>query len=88
MALGWRVSSESMGSTQKGNVVSVATGQIIAPLTNADRCDRCGAAAQMAVIFPNNSRLYFCQHHAKEHGPKLMVIDGIKFFAKKAEDQK
>ena len=87
MALDRRVSSKSMGATQKGNTVSVATDEI-KPLTNEDRCDRCNARAQMAVIFLNNSRLYFCQHHAKEHGPKLMVIDGVKFFAKKAEDQK
>jgi hypothetical protein len=33
-------------------------------LTNADRCDRCGAQARVRVVFTLGD-LLFCAHHAK-----------------------
>lgn len=59
------------------------------PLTRADRCDRCNAAAALRVILPlfnKPNELLFCQHHASEHGPKLMIIDGVLFYNRKAEE--
>lgn len=40
----------------------------LAPLTAADRCDRCGAAAYVRVVLPAGE-LLFCGHHAREHAP-------------------
>ena len=37
-----------------------------APLTAADRCDRCGAQAYMRVEMVAGE-LLFCAHHAREH---------------------
>jgi hypothetical protein len=43
-------------------------------LTAADRCDRCGAAAQVRAILSTGGELLFCGHHAREHGPRLHHI--------------
>ena len=40
-------------------------------LTRADRCDRCGAAARLAVQMPSGSELLFCGHHFNEHDDRL-----------------
>jgi len=37
-----------------------------APLTAADRCDRCGAQAYVRVVLPTGD-LFFCGHHARKH---------------------
>ena len=37
-----------------------------APLTAADRCDRCGAQAYVRVVLANGE-LLFCAHHARRH---------------------
>jgi hypothetical protein len=37
-----------------------------APLTAADRCDRCGAQAYVRVLLPVGE-LLFCGHHARKH---------------------
>jgi hypothetical protein len=42
-------------------------------LTNADRCDRCGAQARVRVTLASGE-LLFCNHHAKEHEPRLRSI--------------
>lgn len=42
------------------------------PLTNADRCDRCGAAAKIRATLPSDNVLMFCQHHANEHEARLI----------------
>jgi len=42
-----------------------------APLTAADRCDRCGAQAYLRVELQSGGELLFCAHHAREHGEKL-----------------
>jgi len=41
-----------------------------APLTAADRCDRCGAQARVRVILVTGD-LVFCAHHAKAYDDKL-----------------
>lgn len=44
----------------------------VAPvLTNADRCDRCGARAYVRVTVAG-SPLHFCAHHGQEHLPALL----------------
>ena len=45
-----------------------------APLTAADRCDRCGAQAYLRVELQSGGELIFCAHHAREHGDKLKEI--------------
>lgn len=40
-------------------------------LTAADRCDRCGAAAQVRAILASGGELLFCGHHAREYESKL-----------------
>lgn len=42
-----------------------------APLTAADRCDRCGAQAYVRVVLPSGSDLLFCAHHGREHAEAL-----------------
>ena len=44
-------------------------------LTAADRCDRCGAAAQVRAILPSGGELLFCGHHARAHGDKMRELD-------------
>jgi hypothetical protein len=44
-----------------------------APLSNADRCDRCGAQAYVRVTLPSGE-LLFCAHHSREHAPKFADI--------------
>ncbi len=41
-----------------------------APLTAADRCDRCGAQARVRVVLATGD-LLFCAHHAKAYEDKL-----------------
>jgi hypothetical protein len=40
------------------------------PITLADRCDRCGAAAKARATFLNGE-LLFCGHHLRESIPML-----------------
>lgn len=42
------------------------------PLTAADRCDRCGAAAQVRATLPAGSDLLFCRHHYTKHQAGLI----------------
>lgn len=42
--------------------------------TRHQRCDRCGAAAQLRATLPSGGELLFCGHHAREHGPKLLEL--------------
>lgn len=44
-------------------------------LTAADRCDRCGAAAQVRVVLPSGGELLFCGHHARKHNQALVELD-------------
>jgi hypothetical protein len=36
-------------------------------LTNADRCDRCGAQAYARVVLTSGGDLLFCGHHMRMH---------------------
>ena len=42
-----------------------------APLTAADRCDRCGAHAYIRVLLPGGGELLFCAHHGRVHEAAL-----------------
>jgi hypothetical protein len=42
-----------------------------APLTAADRCDRCSAAAQVRAVLPSGFELLFCKHHFNQFGSGL-----------------
>ncbi|MGV0627285.1 DUF7455 domain-containing protein [Mycolicibacter minnesotensis] len=46
-------------------------------LTRADRCDRCGAAAQVRATLPSGAELLFCRHHANEHEAKLIELAAV-----------
>jgi len=48
-----------------------------APLTAADRCDRCGAQAYVRFTLAGGGELMFCAHHAQEHGPALEARGAI-----------
>ena len=45
-----------------------------APLSAADRCDRCGAQAYIRVSLESGGELLFCAHHGREHGDRLREI--------------
>ena len=52
------------------------TGTMIStPLTAADRCDRCGAAARVRVTLSSGGELLFCNHHGNEHEARLRELD-------------
>lgn len=43
-----------------------------AAVTTSERCDRCGAAARVIARNPNSKlELFMCDHHGRQHGPKL-----------------
>jgi hypothetical protein len=44
-----------------------------APLTVADRCDRCGAQAYVRVVLPSGE-LLFCAHHARRHSSAFQDV--------------
>ena len=44
-----------------------------APLTRADRCDRCSAAAQVRALLPAGE-LLLCGHHGRAHRARLLEI--------------
>jgi Zn ribbon nucleic-acid-binding protein len=44
-------------------------------LTAADRCDRCGAAAQVRAVLPSGGELLFCGHHARKHNERLVQLE-------------
>jgi hypothetical protein len=45
-----------------------------AQLNADDRCDRCGARAQVRAILPTGGDLVFCRHHANKFGESLRQI--------------
>jgi hypothetical protein len=47
------------------------------PLTNADRCDRCGVAARTRVTLPTGGELLFCGHHTRAHAPQLLDLGAM-----------
>lgn len=44
--------------------------EIFPEITLSDRCDRCGAAAQVRAVFLEGD-LYFCGHHARKFNETL-----------------
>jgi hypothetical protein len=46
-----------------------------APLTAADRCDRCGARAYVRVVLPGGGELLFCAHHGRAHEGALRAAE-------------
>jgi hypothetical protein len=50
---------------------TITTTETGAPLTAADRCDRCGARASVRVVLPGGGDLVFCGHHARTYDAKL-----------------
>ncbi|HTW18725.1 MAG TPA: hypothetical protein VME70_00760 [Mycobacteriales bacterium] len=44
------------------------------PLSPADRCDRCGARAQIRATMPGGGDLYFCAHHGRLHADRLRAV--------------
>ena len=42
----------------------------------ADRCDRCGAAAKLAMALPTGGELAFCGHHANRHTEDILRMAG------------
>ena len=61
-------------STQPAtDATTTATSVERAPLTAADRCDRCGAQAYVRATLPGGTDLLFCGHHGNAHRPSLLV---------------
>lgn len=50
---------------------------LAAPLTAADRCDRCGAKAYVRARLHAGGELLFCAHHGREHIPALRDLAEI-----------
>ena len=60
-----RVGSDVRRAWFDGDVNTIDdTTTTLAPLTAADRCDRCGAQAYVRVVLPTGE-LFFCGHHAR-----------------------
>ena len=59
---------------RRRNEADVTTAVASTPLTAVDRCDRCGAQAYLRVELHSGGELFFCAHHAREHGDKLKTI--------------
>jgi ribosomal protein S14 len=43
-------------------------------LTPQDRCDRCGAPAQVLALLRTGGELLFCRHHVRQHRQRLGSI--------------
>jgi hypothetical protein len=50
---------------------------LLRELTKRDRCDRCGAAAQIALTMKAGTELMFCGHHFSEHSAKLISLGAL-----------
>jgi hypothetical protein len=48
-----------------------------APLTAADRCDRCGAQAYVRATLVSGGELMFCLHHANEFRDALEATGAV-----------
>jgi hypothetical protein len=51
--------------------------ETIRQLTKNDRCDRCGAAAKIALQMKSGLELAFCSHHYQDHGTKLTEENAV-----------
>jgi hypothetical protein len=52
----------------------MSTTTAVPTLSPADRCDRCGARAQVRAVLPGGGDLLFCAHHGREHAAKLREV--------------
>lgn len=58
-----------MNATAPSTVSSASTStEALGP---QDRCDRCGARAQVRAVLPSGLDLLFCGHHAREYDAAL-----------------
>lgn len=48
------------------------------PITAEDRCDKCGAQAMVRATLASGE-LYFCGHHARSTGNKLVLQSLVVF---------
>lgn len=46
------------------------------PLTRADRCDRCHAAARIRAVLPAGE-LLLCGHHGRAHHDRLLASGAV-----------
>jgi hypothetical protein len=50
----------------------VSAPAVVPPLTRADRCDRCPAAALVRAVLPAGE-LLLCGHHGRAHRDRLLA---------------
>jgi hypothetical protein len=55
-------------------VMSTTTSLTAAPVSPAERCDRCGARAVIRAMLPGGSDLVFCAHHGRMHAKELLAV--------------
>ena len=48
--------------------------EIVTLASLVERCDRCGAAAKLAVVLAAGGELAFCGHHANKHAAEVARI--------------
>ena len=48
-----------------------------APVSPAERCDRCGARAVIRAMLPGGSDLVFCAHHGRMHAKELRAVAAV-----------
>jgi hypothetical protein len=58
-----------------------------APLTAADRCDRCGARAYVRAVLPGGGELLFCAHHGRAYEAALRGREADIFDQTRALDE-
>jgi hypothetical protein len=54
--------------------MSMTTDVTAAPVSPAERCDRCGARAVIRAMLPGGSDLVFCAHHGRMHAKELQAV--------------
>jgi len=54
--------------------MSTTTDLSAAPVSPAERCDRCGARAVIRAMLPGGSDLGFCAHHGRLHAKELRAV--------------
>lgn len=52
-------------------------GTLAPELTEADRCDRCGAQAYVRARLAGGLELLFCGHHGRKHLDKLRDLEDV-----------
>lgn len=54
--------------------MSTTTSVTAAPVSPAERCDRCGARAVIRALLPGGGDLVFCAHHGRQHAKQLRAV--------------